>query len=159
MPHRNSFPHCPHCNEQVIPDTARCPACGKKFGTAVLARWKAKEPPHFGSARWALVSMGLDPWGRRVGKAIMGTLIAFVLYAWLVYATSTGPANGLDALTVTSLALFCAYDIWAFTHGRTTVIGQERHKANLSNVGWRTSGLVLDVVLMAFCISLFVRGI
>ncbi|MDO9290489.1 MAG: hypothetical protein Q7U09_02850 [Hydrogenophaga sp.] len=89
----------------------------------------------------------------------MGTLTAFVLYAWLVYATSAGPANGLEALAVTGLALFCAYDIWAFTHGRTTVIGQERHKANLPNVGWRTSGLVLDVVLMAICANLLFRGI
>jgi hypothetical protein len=93
------------------------------------------------------------------GKATVGSLCAFVLYAWLVYATSAGPANGLEALAVTGLALFCAYDIWAFTHGRTTVIGQARHKANLSNVGWRTAGLVLDVVLMTFCASLFVRGI
>jgi hypothetical protein len=159
MAHPSRFPFCPHCKEQVIPDTENCPACGKAIGAKVLARWKAQEPPHFGSARRALVSMGLGPWGRRVGKAIVGTLFAFVLYAWLVYATSAGPANGLDAFAVTGLALFCAYDIWAFTHGRTTVVGQDRHKANLSNVGRRTFGLGLDVVLMAFCASLFVRGI
>lgn len=27
----------PHRNEQVVPDTKRCPACGKPFGAEVLA--------------------------------------------------------------------------------------------------------------------------
>ena len=159
MPHSYVFPNCPHCNEQVVPDTKRCPACGNAFGAEVLARWKAQEAPHFGSARWALVSMGLDPLGRTVGTVVACGLLAFVAYAWLVYAMSSGPANHLNAFVMTGMALFCAYEIWAFTHGRTTHIDQLRQRATLANTGWRTVGLVLDVALMLVCVSLFWHGV
>ncbi len=125
----------------------------------MLAAWRASEPPHFGSARWALVSMGLDPLGRRVGTGIAGCVVCFVLYAWLVWAMTPGPLNVQNALPVTGLALFSAYEVWAFTHGRTTTMDSQRHKASLGNTGWRTVGLLLDLVMMLLCIWLFFRGV
>jgi hypothetical protein len=142
-----------------VPDTKRCPACGKPFGAEVLARWKAEEPPHFGSARWALISMGLDPVGRTVGTVIAWGLLVFVGYAWLVYAMSTVSAEPVLALTATGMVLFSAYDIWAFTHGKATQVNYIRHRATLTNTGWRTAGLALDVLVMVIGVTVFWRGL
>lgn len=153
------FPYCPHCNEQVVPDTKWCPACGKTFGAEVLAQWKAKEPPHFGSTRWALVSMGLDPVGRVVGTVVACGLLVFVAYAWLVYAMSNETPEPASSWVVTGMALFCAYDIWAFTHGKSTHLNNLWHPATLSNTGWRTASLAIDGFVLVTCVTLFLRGL
>ncbi len=159
MPKQHRFPHCPHCNEQVIPDTSHCPACGRAYGAAFLAQNQVPIRFHFGSDRWTLISMGLDPWGRRFGKATAGALIAFVLYAWWVYGTSAGPRDDMGAVVSSLLILGGAHEIWAFSHGRPVYALRQRYPASLANIGWRTLGLAGDVIFAGLGIHLFVRGV
>jgi hypothetical protein len=156
---RFKFAHCPHCNEQVIPDTSHCPACSRAYGEAFLAQNQVPIRFHFASDRWTLISMGLDPWGRRVGKAVAGTLVAFVLYAWWVYGTSAGPRDDMGAGVSSLLILGGAHEIWAFSHGRPVYALRQRYPASLANIGWRTLGLAGDVIFAGLGIHLLVRGV
>jgi len=154
---RFKFPHCPHCHEQVIPDTSHCPACGRAYSAAFLAQNEVPIRFHFGSDRWTLISMGLDPWGRQVGKVVAGVLMAFVLYVWWVYGTSAGPRDDMNAIAGTLLILGGAHEVWAFSHGRPVYALRERYPATLANTGWRTLGLVGDSIFASLGAHLLVR--
>lgn len=153
------FPRCPHCDVQVIPDTSHCPACGRAYGAAFLEQHQVPIRFHFGGDRWTLISMGLDPWGRRLGKAAAGALIAFVLYAWWVYGASAGPRDDMGAVACSLLILGGAHEIWAFSHGRPVYALRERYPATLANTGWRTLGLAGDVIFAGLGIHLLFRGV
>lgn len=103
--------------------------------------------------------MGLDHWGRQVGKSVAGVLVTFVLYAWWVYATSAGPRDGIKAITGSLLILGGAHEVWAFCHGRPVYALKQRYPATPANTGWRTLGLAGDLIFAGLGISLFIRGV
>ncbi len=102
--------------------------------------------------------MGLDPWGRRVGKAVAGTLVAFVLYAWWVFAIASGPQNGMEAAASSLVIMGVAHEVWAFSHGRPVYALRQRYAATPANTGWRTLGLAGDLILLGLFISLLIRN-
>lgn len=150
---RFNFPHCPHCHEQVIPDTKRCPACGGTldwFSKDGISYDPSLDP--LNGSRWQNMSLGRDHQGRLTGKAIAGLFLAFQLSWWMTYLNTSAPTDTM-AFMISAMGLFAAYDVWAFTHGKTTSITRYgRHEATPSNTVIRVVGLLLDLALMAACI-------
>lgn len=147
---RFKFRHCPHCNVQVIPDTPSCPACGG--GLDSLRNAVDSDLLPLSDSRWQAVSLGLDPLGRRIGTATAGLFVAFLLAAWLIYLQTPNPTDSL-VFFLSGAGLFGAYDVWAFTHGKTTSITHHsRHEATPSNTVVRMLGLLLDLTVMAACV-------
>ena len=154
---RFRFPHCPRCHEQVIPDTSWCPACGA--GLDALRNAFNSDIHPLSDSRWQTVSLGFDPLGRRIGTAIAGLFVAFLLAAWLAYLQTPNPTDAL-VFVLSGAGLFGAYDVWAFTHGKPTSITRySRHEATPSNTVARVIGLWLDLAVMAACVWVFLPKI
>lgn len=150
---RFKFPHCPHCHEQVIPDTRWCPACGG--GLDALRNAPEGDVHPLSGSRWQAVSLGLDPLGRRLGTAIAGLFVAWLPVAWTFYLQTPRPTDAL-VFVLSGAGLFGAYDVWAFTHGKTTSITRYgRHEATPANTIPRVLGLLLDLMVMAACVWVF----
>jgi hypothetical protein len=149
----SKFPHCPHCNEQVIHDTKACPACGGTLDGLLKEGYGVELKLHpLSHSRWQKVSMGLDLQGRIAGKATVGVFIAFLLLSWLLYLNTPDPTDTL-LFVFSAVGLFSAYDVWAFTHGKPTSITiYARHKSSPSNTIARVFGLFLDLSMMAACV-------
>jgi hypothetical protein len=53
---------------------------------------------------------------------------------------------------------YCTYEVWAFTHGRTTTIDRFHHEPTPKNTNWRVLGLALDVCFSLGAAALLVRS-
>lgn len=103
--------------------------------------------------------MGLDPQGRFLGTVTAGMFCTFLLSSWLLYLNTPDPTDTLVFL-ISVAGLFSAYDVWAFTHGkRTSITHYGRHEATPSNTVARVFGLLLDLVMMAACVWVFLSKI
>lgn len=154
------FPHCPTCNEQVIPDFRRCPACGGCLDGLRNNCSNAEQSfDPLSHSRWQKISMGRDPRGRLIGTATAGLFCTFLLTSWLLYLNTPDPTDTLVFL-ISVAGLFSAYDVWAFTHGkRTSITHYGRHEATPSNTVARVLGLLLDLIMMAACVWVFLSKI
>lgn len=133
--------------------------CSIRF-TVGARRKRRPGPEPVAIASMDVESLGRDPLGRKVGAFVATGCVCFVLYACLVYAFSTLPVSGMSLLLVSGWGLYSAYEIYRFSHGRPTFIPRMgSYEATPANTGMRTVGLALDLVVMAICAWLFLRGI
>lgn len=101
------------------------------------------------------MSMGQNPLARRFGNIFFVASAVFVVVAIvraLVYTHLD--IEPVFAFVVSGFLLFCAYEVWAFTHGRTTSIDSRRHEATPDRTGRRVFGLVLDLAFWCLCVVL-----
>ncbi|MGS5089898.1 zinc ribbon domain-containing protein [Hydrogenophaga sp. A37] len=153
MAHPYRFPFCPHCREQVVPDTQACPSCGRALdGLRKEGEGDELSLHPLSHSRWQKISLGLDSQGRLIGKATTGMFVAFVLTSWLFYLNTPDPTDTL-VFVFSTIGLFSAYDVWAFTHGKPTSITIYGHyEAIPSNTIARVLGLLMDLAMMAACV-------
>ncbi len=64
-----------------------------------------------------------------------------------MFYTSNSTSNQWQRLLLLgSVALYSAYEVWAFTHGRSTTIDNWTHEGNPANTSMRVYGLALDLL-------------
>jgi hypothetical protein len=136
-----------------------CTACGREFGAPLLAGENANPDPELlRRHRWTWVSLGRDPVGRQVGKALASGSVFFVLYACLVNAFSDAPDHPLLLLGIAVSSSFNANVIHGFTHGRPVyVLRMGDFEATPANTGVRTFGLATNLAAIAFFIWILLR--
>ena len=89
---------------------------------------------------------------RTFGKIFVVANALFILVALfraVRYGDQEDETGG--AVIFSAFLAFCAYEIWAFTHGRATSIDSHRHEATPDRTGWRVFGLALDVLFWFIC--------
>lgn len=98
------------------------------------------------------MSMGQHGPTRTFGKIFVAANALFILVALfraVRYGDQADETGG--AVIFSAFLAFCAYEIWAFTHGRATSIDSYRHEATPDRTGWRVFGLALDVLFWFIC--------
>lgn len=93
--------------------------------------------------------MGRNERARAAGANCLTFALVLVLLAVLVYLVSSPDGDQIWALVILSgVVIFNAYEVWAFTRGRTTSIDGWSTDAVPRNTGWRLFGLALDLVFL-----------
>jgi hypothetical protein len=159
LPSEHQTPRCPNCLAQVVMGSTGCSACGREFGAPLLPGENANpDPDLLRGHRWTWVSLGSDPLGRQVGKAMASSCVFFALYACLVMAFSDPPKHPALLLSIAVSLFYIAYVIHGFTHGRPIyLLRMGTYEATPANTGVRTFGLATNLVAMAFFTCILLR--
>jgi hypothetical protein len=134
---------CESCRYETREVSDRC----KKCETPYVCEWDAS----WYNNSLSRASMGLSRQAREIADLYIWAVLAFLSYAFFKYASGGASRDDWGHFFVLSTFLiFCTYEVWAFTRGRTTSIDSASHEALPKNTGIRVFGLFLDVSFSLF---------
>jgi hypothetical protein len=143
---------CFRCRQPRPASERTCKSCNAEFWCEWMAEWY--------ESRLTQVSLGQDHCARRLGNAFAASATASLLIAAAVthhQASATQAPLGIFFALI--LGFLSIHEVWAYCHGKTTVIDNCIHIAKPANTSLRTIGLILDfgVLAMAFYILFSIR--
>lgn len=139
---------CSRCGHDYTERDCHCRNCNCEFWCDWQVEWYV---PY-----WTDLSMGRNTSARAAGSTCMSLALVLVLLAGLVYLFAAPDDDQILAFVILSaFVIFNAYEVRAFTHGRTTSIDGWSSEAIPKNTRLRIFGLVLDLFLLTGSLYFF----
>lgn len=141
---------CFRCGHSRDDWTRKCGNCHTEF-------WCQWDPDSY-KGRLTRISLGQDPAFRRFA-AVAVTLGAVALIYGLVLQVYYAAENSRDVAPLFALFIggFALYEVWAFFHGRATMVDYVIHEPRPENTWWRSAGLLGNVVFFAIAWAMLYR--
>ena len=131
---------CERCRYETRVLAEACLKCGTRY----VCEWD----PAWYRSRFTRASMGQSSRARKLGSVYASCAVAFTVYGFPVHAVGAASRDAwANYFIFTVFLLFCSYEVWAFTRGRTTMIDRYSHEAVPKKTELRVLGLVLDVAV------------
>ena len=137
---------CHHCTVENAASAYACHRCGYSFIDAPLNETNGERRV------LTLASMGRSEAARKIGVAFVA--ITAVLIVLQITRLVTAGASSIETPRIFALPAlaFCAYEVWAFTHGKATFIDSRRLEPVVERTSIRTIGLLGDLLLWALLV-------
>lgn len=134
---------CHHCTAENAPSAYACHRCGYSFIDAPLDETSGER------RLLAMASMGRSEMARTIGVTFVFINAVLILFQSTKLMMADDPSIEFPSLVAHSVIAVCTYEVWAFTHGKTTFIDTRRLEPIAERTTIRTVGLLGDLLLWA----------
>lgn len=99
--------------------------------------------------------MGRSEIARKIGVTFVAINAVLIVLQITELMMADEPSIELSSLVALSAIAFCTYEVWAFTHGKTTFIDNLRLEPIAERTSIRTIGLLGDLLVWVLLVWYF----